>query len=380
MKPWNFHNPVAITFGQDTLAELPRLCTGKRVLLVTTRGTMQRGLGPRVCAMLADRIIEVMDAVETNPDLFATQSIADALRKFAPDEIIALGGGSSLDTAKALSVCLAAPAGWTLQSYIIDQTAPAPTTAIPIVAIPTTAGTGSEVTPFATLWDHARKKKLSLASPSVFPRSAIIDWHLLAGTPINTLISCGLDALSQALESVWNKNSQPVTRLMAARAVPMAIQALPGLMHTIPSPGALAQISEASLLAGFCISQTRTALAHSMSYPLTARFGIPHGLACGFTLPSLLRFNLAHDPDGSLAAFTGECGIDDLPSALSQLMGSLSVAEMLRSHLPNPAEALKFCHEMLTPGRADNNAAPVTTSDVEAILRDSFEGLGIALN
>ena len=116
MKPWNFHNPVAITFGQDTLAELPRLCTGKRVLLVTTRGTMQRGLGPRVCAMLADRIIEVMDAVETNPDLFATQSIADALRKFAPDEIIALGGGSSLDTAKALSVCLAAPAGWTLQS------------------------------------------------------------------------------------------------------------------------------------------------------------------------------------------------------------------------------------------------------------------------
>ena len=380
MKPWTFYNPVSVTFGQDSLAELPQLCTGRRVLLVTTRGTMQRGLGPRVCAMLADRTIEVLDAVETNPDLFATQAMADALRNFAPDEIIALGGGSALDTAKALSVCLAAPAGWTLQAHIIDQTAPAPTAAIPIVAIPTTAGTGSEVTPFATLWDHARKKKLSLASPCVFPRSAIVDWHLLVGTPVPTLISCGLDALSQALESAWNKNSQPVTRLMAARAVPMAIQALPGLLHAIPSPGALAQISEASLLAGLCISQTRTALAHSMSYPLTARFGIPHGLACGFTLPSLLRFNLAQDPDGSLAAFAGECGIDDLPSALSQLMRSLSVAEMLRSHLPHPAEALKFCHEMLTPGRADNNAAPVTTNDVEAILRDSFEELGLDLN
>ena len=380
MKPWTFNNPVAITFGQDTLAALPRLCTGQRLLLVTTKGTMHRGLGQRVCAMLADRNIEVMDAVVTNPDLFATQSMADSLRSFAPDEIIALGGGSALDTAKALSVCLAAPAGWTLQDYIIGQNAPAPTSAIPIVAIPTTAGTGSEVTPFATLWDHARKKKLSLASSRVFPRLAIVDWHLLVGTPVPTLISCGLDALSQALESVWNKNSQPVTRLLAARAVPMAIQALPGLLQTIPSPGALAQISEASLLAGLCISQTRTALAHSMSYPLTARFGIPHGLACGFTLPSLLRFNLAHDPDGSLASFAGECGIDDLPTALSQLMRTISVAEMMRAHLPKPAEALKFCHEMLTPGRADNNAAPVNTSDVAAILRDSLEELGLVLN
>ena len=379
MKPWAFHNPVAITFGQDTLAALPRLCPGQRLILVTTRGTMHRGLGQRVCAMLADRTLHVMDAVETNPDLFAMQSIADPLRDFVPDGIIALGGGSALDTAKALSICLAAPAGWTLEDFIIHQTAPAPTSSIPILAIPTTAGTGSEVTPFATLWDHAKKRKLSLASPHAFPRSAIVDWHLLVGTPVPTLLSCGLDALSQALESVWNKNSQPLTRLMAARAVPMALHALPGLLQAIPSPGSLAQISEASLLAGLCISQTRTALAHSMSYPLTARFGIPHGLACGFTLPSLLRFNLEHDPDGSLASFGGECGIGDLPSALSQLMRTISVGEMIQTYLPRPSEALNFCHEMLTPGRADNNSSPVTTSDVEAILRDSFKELGLDL-
>ena len=378
MTPFTFHNPVIVNVGPGCLQRLPSLCPEQRVLLVTTKGTMQRGLGARVCELLSSRTIQVTDAVQSNPDLLATQALADSLRMFNPEVIVALGGGSALDSAKALSVCLAANADWKLENFIVHQTSPAPSRAIPIIAIPTTAGTGAEVTPFATLWDHAQKRKLSLATPIVYPRSAIVDSQLLLGTPRETLISCGLDALSQALESVWNRNAQPITRLMATRAVPLALAALPLLSQPTPPQEAFDQIMEASLLAGLCISQTRTALAHSMSYPLTARFGVPHGLACGFTLGALLRFNLAHDHTGTLQAFAEECGIGNLQGALDGLMQAVSVGEMVRHYLPHPEAALEFTHEMLTPGRADNNLCDATPLDIAAILRESFSALGLS--
>jgi alcohol dehydrogenase len=127
---------------------------------------------------------------------------------------------------------------------------------------------------------------------------------------------------------------------------------------------------EASLLAGLAIARTRTALAHSMSYPITARYGVPHGLACGFTLPAILEFNAAED-DGRLADIASHLGLASthaLREALRQLLQSLGVTQALRQYIPSRAALLDLAPRMLTPGRADNNLRAATTEDVRQIL------------
>jgi alcohol dehydrogenase len=282
-----------------------------------------------------------------------------------------------MDTAKAMARLLAQPAGATLAAHFRDGTALEPIPALPMVAIPTTAGTGAEVTPFGTVWDFERAKKYSVAGDDLYPAATILDPELTLGLPEDVTVSSGLDAISHAFESTWNRNASPVTLGLAMKSLQLSLPALPRLKDDPADIQARRAMMEASLLAGLAISQTRTALAHSISYPLTARFDLPHGIACSFTLPALLRFNAEAD-DGRLADLAralGFRGIADMADGLEAMQEKLGVAGSFRACVPDDEGVFELVGEMLTPGRADNNLRHAGITDVSGIVKAALEKL-----
>lgn len=369
---WAFHNPVAIRFGADCWRGAGEGAAEKKLLLLTTPGMVRRGTAARLREGWGGAAeIVVCDRVTPNPELAALEALAHDLRPDGFDGLIALGGGSAIDSAKVLAVLLTNQ-GADLGKILRDN-APLPADAIlPVCAVPTTAGSGSEVTPFATVWESAAGKKYSLASPRVFPRTACLDPELTADLPHPLAVSCGLDALAQALESIWNIRANAITTNFAIRSVRLALAALPGLAGgRQPNAEQRGELMFASLLAGLAISHTRTALAHSMSYPLTARYGLPHGLACGFTLPAVLDFNAVAD-DGRLAraAAAVGCGsIAGLRQRLVAVLDAVGTDDLLRAHGIDGERISRAVPEMIWPGRAGNNLRPATHDEVRAILQ-----------
>lgn len=368
----SYDNPVVVRFGPDCWRGAGERRNEKNLLLLTSPGMTRRGVAARVRDGWGGGAEKTLcDRVRPNPEIAALESLAAELRTRQFDGIIALGGGSVIDTAKVLSVLLASDAVG-LDTILRDDAALPVDTLIPVFAVPTTAGSGSEMTPFATVWDGVAAKKRSLASPRLYPRGAYVDPELTAGLPHDVAVATGLDALSQGLESIWSLRANDVSRGFATRSVQLALGALPGFAGgRALDAGRRSDLMRASLLAGLAISHTRTALAHSMSYPLTARFGLPHGLACGFALPAVLAFTAPAD-DGRLEqlAIATACGSTaGLRDRLIALIESLGVDELLRRHGIDAQRLAQAAPEMIHAGRADNHLRPATLDDVRGILR-----------
>jgi phosphonate metabolism-associated iron-containing alcohol dehydrogenase len=373
---WKFWNPVRILFGLNRLGDLPSLVVEDRVLLLTTQGCSRRGLTAAITDLLPDKTLSIRDHLAPNPEIDSIQHLTASLDDERVDVIVALGGGSVMDTAKALSVSLPGKLeGFSLRAHFATGT-PLPSCApLKVIAIPTTAGTGSEVTPFATIWDTKAGEKYSLNSERLFPHTALLDPILTATLPRRQTIISGLDALSHAFESLWNRNASPLTAVWARHAIDLTFKALPRLLATPEDLVWRARMLEASLLGGLAISQTKTALAHSISYHLTARRGVPHGLACSFTLPALLEFNRLAD-DGSLLALSQQLGCASaaaLGERLDRLYRQLGVSQLLQDYRLGLEDLLKLRPFMLKPGRADNNWRPADLEDLEEILAQSMK-------
>lgn len=378
---WSHFNPVKIVFGVGSLGRLAELIGHGRVLLVTTPGFTRRGVTERLLEILGRDKVHVFDGVSRNPDLRDIEEASAHLRPIKVDRIVALGGGSAIDTGKALSVILpGVGSDFSLRRHVVDGLPLPASGPLPLTAIPTTAGTGSEVTPFATIWDREREKKLSLTSPAIFPRMAVLDPDLTLGLPEDETVASGLDALSQGLESIWNRNANAVSLAVATRAVYLALNTLPRLVREPGSIELRSRMMEASLLAGIAISSTRTALAHSMSYPLTAVYGLPHGIACSFTLPALLDYNSKVD-DGRFLQLIRALGLESvraLREVLIELLRDLRVGDRLRRYIPKLSDVVDLAPKMYTPGRADNNIRPVTDQLLTDVLTSSWNALVIA--
>lgn len=376
MEKWRCLAPsINVDFGVGAIDRLPSIAAGKRVLLVTTEGFTRRGVTAQINAVLGDSIVAILDHVEPNPSLDAIDRQARILCKKDPNMIIGIGGGSVLDTAKLLSVSLAAPDEWSLSKHFRDGLEAPECRALPVVAVPTTAGTGAEVTPFATIWDHRAKRKYSFARDDMMPRIALLDPSLTLGVPHEVTISTGLDAVSQALESIWNRHSNAVSMAWSLHSLQLSLGSLPLLIEAPSDVLLRGKMLQASFLAGLAISLTRTAIAHSISYPITAHFGLPHGLACSFTLPAVLEFNAAAD-DGRLELLA-RClcfdSIKDLRGALIDLLMRLNVRYFMEAHIAGLDRLMGCVPEMITPGRADNNLRSVSHDDIRGILERSYE-------
>jgi phosphonate metabolism-associated iron-containing alcohol dehydrogenase len=289
---WRYHNPVSVRFGWGALGALPDVLAGREAVVVTFPEARATGLEARVRSLLGVRLREFVADVEPNPEVsWFRERYAAFWKRHAGCALVAIGGGSAIDTAKLLQV--ATPAGdfETLFAALSAGRQPDVERAFPLIAVPTTAGTGSEVTPWATLWDRSSElpKKYSLHVEQTWPEAALVDPQLTLSAPPAVTRNSALDALSHSLESIWNVNSNPVSDTLAVEAARSVIATLPDLLKTPGDEALRTTMSRASLMAGLAFSNTRTALAHSISYEMTLRHGLPHGLACSFTLPMVWR-------------------------------------------------------------------------------------------
>lgn len=375
---WRFYNPVRLHVGRGCRAALVNELAGQSLLVVTTqRGRSQLEGDSVLRALLEQCQVQWVDNVRENPGLRELQVEIDRLVDCQFDSVLGFGGGSALDSAKVLNVALApgcrphSLADMLQQPGLHAQVVPTP-----LYMMPTTAGTGSEVTPFATVWDHDERRKLSLAGPAVWPLAAFVDGTLTDSVPVEVTISTGLDAINQAAESIWNRNANSITLGYAARAMQLGFAALPRLAGGLGNQQAARdEMAEASMLAGLAISHTRTALCHSISYPITAHFGLPHGLACAFTMPAVLRYNL-HAEDGRFSdlanALTGCRDLDGLVRRFDELHEELAVRERVQGSVASLDQLLALKGEMYTPGRADNNLRAVDDAELGALLNAAW--------
>ena len=284
---WTHFNPVRIVC--EPLESLANHTRGEHILLVTTPGFIKRGAVDRVKKILSNQRVSVWDGVKPNPDLMDLDEATEQLKPLKPDCIIGLGGGSALDAAKVLATTLAHADSHSLTEVFRHCKNPTWNKRLPLIAIPTTAGTGSEVTPFATVWDHEEKKKHSLTGDYVFPDVALLDATLTLTLGYEDTLYPALDTISHALESLWNKNITPISKSFSLGSLKLSSEAL---LETLDNPSSLNnrhKLLQSSCLAGLAISQTKTAIAHATSYSLTVKYGIPHGLACSFALSELIE-------------------------------------------------------------------------------------------
>lgn len=342
---WAHFNPVRIHAGVGSLSQLLEwVPVSGPILLVTTQGFVKRGVVDRVIRILGAERVVLYPEVTPNPDL---DDLDRATARFVSHNIsavVALGGGSVLDAAKVLSVTLVCGFDVPLQRVLREQSGYDWQNNLPVITIPTTSGTGAEVTPFATVWDGANNKKYSVAGSRVFPCVALLDPELTISMPEDETLFSALDAISHSLESLWNKNSTPISEAIAIRALTLANTALPRVLTHQGNIDMRAQMQQASVLSGLAISQTRTAIAHSISYPLTSHYGVPHGLACSFSLTNVITLYVEQHPESPFKALMLET---------HQLLADLDLFTRLGAYTqPDQVRALQS--EMLTPGRADN--------------------------
>jgi phosphonate metabolism-associated iron-containing alcohol dehydrogenase len=321
---WQYRNPVEISFGAGALSRLAAALRGRTYCLVTYSERLFADLAGRLAASAGAPVL-IVDTVATNPDF---HMLAACCARFAdvpaaPDVIVALGGGSVLDAAKVLA---AARGDFTrVRRYL--ETGEGSLDPMPVIAIPTTAGTGSDVTCWATVWDTDAGKKYSLELPGLFPECTLIDPSLMLDLPRGLTVSTGLDALSHALESLWNRNANPVSTNHAVDAARIILDVLPAAVERPADIGLRSRMAEGALLAGLAFSNTRTALAHSLSYPITLRHGVPHGLACSFSLPLVMRSAIGADDacDAALRRIFGP-DLDAAPEFLEGFLDRLGVS------------------------------------------------------
>ena len=173
--------------------------------------------------------------------------------------------------------------------YLEKKTSDFEPSKIDLISIPTTAGTGSELTCWATIWDEENQRKHSLIHPSLFSKISIFDSNLTLSLPKKITIETSLDAMSHSFESIWNINSNPVSNIHARNSIGIILKNLPLLINDLKNLRLREEIMRASMFAGLAFSNTKTAISHSISYPITLKYKIPHGIACSFTLPIILK-------------------------------------------------------------------------------------------
>ncbi len=357
MTSWQYHNPVAVHFGAGCVDGLPRILAGRKATLVTFPEAAGLGLTARLERLLGASLVAIIDRTQANPDV---DGLADLYRDFwaRPDQgeiLVAAGGGSVLDTAKTLMVGTADGSFEALIALLATGKPFTPHRIKPLIAIPTTAGTGSEVTPWATIWDRGAGKKHSLHLRETWAEAALVDPALTLSLPVGTTLAAGLDALSHSLESIWNINANPVSDTHAVTAARAVLATLPLLIGDLGNLELRRRMSLAALQAGLAFSNTKTALAHSISYDMTLRHGLPHGIACSFTLPLVLARAVGADAgrDAVLARiFDG--ALADAPARLTAFLEGLGVSTRFETYGVSEAQAAGMIEAALDGVRGRN--------------------------
>ncbi len=370
MSQWNFHLPTQVRFGPGRLEEIKDVVQGlggKRVFLVTgRRAAKATGLLDRTARLLSPLEATVFAEAEENPSIATVDRGAEACRQAGAEVVVGLGGGSAIDAAKAMAMLQANPGS--IREYL-DGEKTCQRKGLPLVAVPTTSGTGTEVTPFAVITHPAKKAKPAVAPAQMFPDVAIVDPELTASLPRPVAVSAGLDALCQAVEGFWSTRANALTRALSGQGIVLAMRHLRSACLE-KDPAALEGLTLASHLTGIQMSHVANTVIHPLSYPFTLDHAVPHGFACAVFLPAFLRFNAEavagtfRDP---LAAL-GLGSVHGLAAAIETLMKDLGAPRSL-GDFGVTADELP---ELVRRGRGKSwewNPRPLAEADVLEVCR-----------
>jgi len=286
-----FHIPTRIIFSAGSIFQLKE--TVKKELkalipfLVTDKGIKESGIADKVLSQLGD--ISVFDEVEQNPKHLTINMAGEIVRKLKPDLIIGLGGGSSLDAAKAIAL-LAENTG-SIEDY--EGKGKYKVSPLPVLAIPTTCGTGSEVTWVSVVTHTERMFKMSIKGPQMFPAVALVDPDLLATLPPSLVASTGMDALTHAIEAYTVKPATSITDIFALEGLRNIFQSLEDAYEDIKgNKEARKRIMMGSMLAGMAFGNSDVGAVHCIAEAVGSLYDTPHGVANSIFLPYVMEFNL----------------------------------------------------------------------------------------
>ncbi len=371
MEVWSYHIPTKVIFGKDCLEKITNIVEPfkpNRIMLVTGRKSMKKlGVTDRIIGYLKNCRVVVYNKVEQNPDVTTVENGIRFLKDEKCDLVIGLGGGSAIDTAKA--VCVLSKNQGPVDEYLCGKTKIVGR-GVPLIAIPTTAGTGTEVTQYASIIDETKKRKLSLSHEYVHPSIAIVDPTLTVTMPKFVTATTGLDALSQCIEAYWAKDHTPISDIFALNGIALIFNNLVNAFDHAESIAFRGKMALAALFSGIAISITKTTIVHSVSYPLTMHFKISHGLACALTLPSFIRYNskVVRQRICNIAQTIGAEDVEGLVRKTEGLISSLEVPKRLGDVGVRRRDIELIVSEGFRPDRAGNNPRKVTKEDLRAIL------------
>lgn len=368
---WSFYQPVQIKWGEGEVKKLGTYLAQMgydHCLMIADAFLVRCGLAGQIQQWAEGRIAEISCDVEPNPTIQNVNAGVKKAKALSADCVIALGGGSAMDCAKAVAAAAAENVGaeTLLAGMQIHN-------ALPVVAIPTTAGTGSEVTAGAVLSDKDKGLKSAIFSPALFPRLALTDPELTYSVPANVTAATGLDVLAHALDAMSSIKACPATDALALRACKLVVQYLERAVKDGADREARGGMSQASTIAGLAFSQTGTTGSHACSYILTSRYGVPHGEACAFTLDAWVRINAKARL--CLNDYAGELGFEDaedLAAWLRQLKKRLGMRDTLREIGITEKEIEMLSAAAVASNNMTNNVAQIGEEGVAEIFRSKI--------
>lgn len=383
-KIFSFTGAKKIVFGRDSFNQLGdhiKELGGKKPLIVMDGNLAEAGFRQKiddVCHAVKLKYV-LYDKVVAEPPLELADEAAEVARKEKIDSVVGIGGGSAMDVAKAVAVIVANKGK--AQDYLGLNNIPGP--GLPKIMIPTTAGTGSEVTFTSVFIRKDLNKKEGMNSPYLYPELAILDPLLTLTVPPAVTATTGVDALCHAVESYMSINASPMSEMVSLEAISLIAENLRTCVHDGSNVDAREQMLLGSLYAGLGLANAGVTAVHSLSYPLGGRYGIPHGLANTILLPAVMRFNLpgAIEKCAVIAETMGEY-VDDLSlrdaaqlavGAIEDLILDCSIYDSLETLGISPEDFPELAEIAMTVARPlANNPRRVTVADAIEIYEDAY--------
>jgi phosphonate metabolism-associated iron-containing alcohol dehydrogenase len=373
---FSYFNPVKIYFGvksyKDILKKVIRSEESEFALFYGENAMKKIGVIDAIKNEFSDFGIKEFGNINSNPDIEDIEKVLSLLEE--TNFVVGIGGGSVLDFAK--TVAFISNQSESLRNFLLRKTKSPAKPSVPFIAIPTTSGTGSEVTPWASIWDFKESKKYSLSHELMFPEIAIVDPYLTQSLPSFQTAYTGYDALSHALEAFWSRCSNPISDLYAIEAVRLILSHLQPLIENLQDIEHRVALSKASLYAGLAFSNTKTTAVHSVSYPMTLHYRIPHGVACALTLAEFWEYNLKSIPEYKIKRLFDvvDCkSSEDFKRKLKTMLRIVGLPDTLKkAGIPNEGIDI-ILDEGFHPERVTNNPIQLTRRALKEILEKIYE-------
>ena len=377
MNTFNFSVPQDITVGKGSLAKLPEIAKklgGSHAFIISGPHLAKMGLVEKAADYLktVDIKTDAFTEIEANPSVATVEKATEKFRESGADFIVAFGGGSPMDVAKAVGVV--AKYGGSITEYEGAHKVPGPI--IPLIAIPTTAGTGSEVTAFSVITDHSRDYKLTVFSYELLPAYAILDAELITTAPVSVAAACGIDAFIHAEEAYISTAASPFSDAMAEKAMALIGKNIRRFVANRGDMEAAEAMMVGSLFAGIAFSFARLGNVHAMSHPVSAFFDVPHGVANAVLLPVVAEYNALADHGRYLTIYNDISPVpayaDDfepmmLVDAIHSLCADIGIPENLTIAINQASKTGEVTREEIE-------------SKIEAMAVDAMKSGNIAVN